>query len=70
VLCVLGIWSRCVETVIADLAVETYAISEKDFFNLFTAEADLNSLEEVCARVGLCIFLVTLKFTLSQHIFF
>jgi len=50
VLCVLGIWSRCVETVIADVSVETYAISEKDFGNLFTAETDLNSLEEMKDR--------------------
>jgi hypothetical protein len=50
VLCVLGIWSKCVETVVADVAVESYAISEKDFGNLFLSEADLQTFEEMKQR--------------------
>jgi hypothetical protein len=48
---VLGVWSRCVETVVvADMAVESYAVSEKDFSGLFLSEADLQTFEEMKIR--------------------
>lgn len=46
VLCVLGIWTRCVETVTAEVqGVESYAVSATDFTNLFTAESDVAAFE-------------------------
>jgi len=53
VLCVLGIWTRCVETVQAEqimagsTTTETYAVSASDFANLFTAESDIAAFEQM-----------------------
>ena len=50
ILCVLGIWGQAVESAVAEVVVETYAITEKDFASLFTAEADLIAFEEMKAH--------------------
>ena len=50
ILCVLGIWGQAVESAVAEVVVETYAITEKDFASLFTAEADLIAFEEMKAN--------------------
>jgi hypothetical protein len=47
ILCALGIWNRCLESVQADVPVESYAITEKDFVDLFTAEADALTFEKL-----------------------
>jgi len=53
-LCVLGLWARCLETVVAEYdCVESYSLSEKDFAGLFTTESDLLALEEMkCHQVA------------------
>jgi len=46
-LCILGIWDRCLETVAAVTAVEAYAVSVKDFVMLFSTETDLMAYERM-----------------------
>jgi hypothetical protein len=45
VLCVLGVWRRCVETVVAVSGrwAELYALNAKDFASLFTGLTDINT---------------------------
>jgi hypothetical protein len=50
ILCALGIWNRCLESVQADVPVESYAVTEKDFESLFSAEADALTFEELKER--------------------
>lgn len=40
VLCVLKLWSKCIETVIALNPVETYAVTAEDFVALFKGSND------------------------------
>ena len=54
ILCVLGVWNRCIESTIAESSVESYAITEKDFASLFTSEADLQAFEEMKEREVAC----------------
>jgi len=56
VLCVLGIWDRCIETVVALEAVQTYAVSAKDFISLFTSEMDLLAYESLQQTEGGALF--------------
>ena len=47
VLCVLGIWHRAVETVTAEVDVDSYAVSANDFASLFTSETDSQAFERM-----------------------
>jgi hypothetical protein len=47
VLSAVGVWTKCVETVSADGAVETYAVSTSEFRALFTASSDVEAFEKM-----------------------
>jgi hypothetical protein len=47
---VLGIWNRCIETVISESSGETYAISEQDFSSLYSSEADQKEFRKLRGR--------------------
>lgn len=40
VICVLGLWQKCLETVSASTPVETYTVSDVDFTSLFKGSSD------------------------------
>ena len=52
VLCVLKIWNRCVETVVSESVVESYAVSADDFYALFNHDNEIDQLtfEEMRAQ--------------------
>jgi hypothetical protein len=52
VLCVLKIWNRSVETVVAETSVEAYAVSADDFYGLFNHDNEIDRLtfDDMCAH--------------------
>jgi hypothetical protein len=47
VLAVLGVWTKCVESVVCDTEVEAYAVVSADFRALFTADSDVLAFEKM-----------------------
>jgi len=45
----LGVWTKCPETVVAREMTETYALSDNDFAGLFISDADQHNLDELRA---------------------